>query len=148
MQTRDYDDYVYIASTLGFRKVDDWGLEIDVLKETDGYCNLYAGNISLSYLHSMDTYQINAIHYFEENHEALFEVLLAHLAKKYKNPKLELGFKCVNILYKHKNEMCYASYDFIDANKQKIKIMMHQDTIVNVFFNFTTFKNWLNNLFK
>ena len=27
MQTRDYDDYIYIASTLGFRKIDDSGLK-------------------------------------------------------------------------------------------------------------------------
>ena len=28
MQTRDYDDYVYISSIEGFRKVDDSGLRI------------------------------------------------------------------------------------------------------------------------
>ena len=82
MQTRDYDDYIFIASTLGFRKVDDGGLEIDAAKETDGYCNLYANNISVSYLHSMNSYQINAIHYFEENHDEIFLVLHLYLDEK------------------------------------------------------------------
>ena len=75
-QTRDYDDYVYISSIKGYRKVDDSGLEINLNQETDGYCNLYADNISLSYLHSMNNFQINAIHYFEENYEAIFKVVL------------------------------------------------------------------------
>ena len=131
MQTRDYDDYIYIASTLGFRKIDDSGLEINILKETDGYCNLYANSISVSYLHSMNTFQINAIHYFEENHDEIFLELHLFLDEKYKNPEIELGFKSVNILDEHKDKMCFTEYTFIDAKKNKIKIMMHQKNIIN-----------------
>ena len=134
MQTRDYDDYIYIASTLGFRKVDDSGLEIDVAKETDGYCNVYANNISVSYLHSMNNFQTNAIEYFEENHDAIFLALLLYLDDSYLNPAHELGFKCVDILDEYKDELCFAEYTFIDANKQKIKIMMHKNNIIKGSF--------------
>lgn len=130
MQTRDYDDYIFIASTLGFRKVDDSGLEIDTAKETDGYCNMYANNISVSYLHSMNTYQINAIHYFEENHDEIFFALQLFLDEKFTNPEKELGFRSVNILDEHKNEMCFTEYTFIDLKKQKINIKMHKDSII------------------
>ncbi|AOW17967.1 hypothetical protein LPB03_11105 [Polaribacter vadi] len=130
MQTRDYDDYIYIASTLGFRKVDDSGLEIDASKETDGYCNLYANNISVSYLHSMNTFQINAIHYFEENHDEIFFALQLFLNEKYTNPEKELGFRSVNILDEHQNEMCFTEYTFIDLKNQKINIKMHKNRII------------------
>ena len=130
MQTRDYDDYIFIASTLGFRKVDDGGLEIDAAKETDGYCNLYANNISVSYLHSMNSYQINAIHYFEENHDEIFLVLHLYLDEKYTNPEKELGFRSVNILDEHQNEMCFTKYTFIDFKNQKINIKMHKNRII------------------
>ncbi|MBU3011393.1 hypothetical protein KO506_08265 [Polaribacter vadi] len=129
MQTRDYDDYVYISSTEGFRKVDDSGSKIDENQKTDGYCNLYADNISLSYLHSMSDIQINAIHYFEENYEAIFKVLLAHLSKKYKNPKLELGFSSMNVLHEDKNEMCFTVYTFIDKEQNKIHLKMHKNEL-------------------
>ena len=105
MQTRDYDDYIYIASTKGFRKVDNSGLEIDALKETDGYCNVYANNISVSYLHSMNDFQTNAIDYFEENHDEIFLALHLYLVEKYKDHEKELGFKSVNILDTHKDGM-------------------------------------------
>ena len=131
MQTRDYDDYIYIASTLGFRKVDDSGLEIDPSKETDGYCNLYANNISLSYLHSMNTFQINAIHYFEENHDEIFLALQLYLDEKYKKPEKELGFSSVNILDEYKEEMCFTVYTFIDLKKQKVIIKMYKNIIID-----------------
>ncbi len=131
MQTRDYDDYIYIASTLGFRKVDDSGLEIDPSKETDGYCNLYANNISLSYLHSMNTFQINAIHYFEENHDEIFFALQLFLNEKYTNPEKELGFRSVNILDEYKEEMCFTAYTFIDLKKQKVIIKMYKNIIID-----------------
>ena len=108
MQTRDYDDYIFIASTLGFRKVDDSGLEIDAAKKTDGYCNMYANNTSVSYLHSMNSFQVNAIHYFEENHYEIFFALQLFLDEKYINPTQELGFRSVNILDEHQNEMCFS----------------------------------------
>lgn len=130
MQTRDYDDYVYVSSIEGFKKVDDSGLEINVNQETDGYCNLYADNISLSYLHSMSDVQINAIHYFEENHKEIFTVLFAHLSKKYTNPKSELGFSFMNVLVGHKDEMCYTEYAFIDSEKNQIKIKMHKNKVI------------------
>lgn len=131
MQSRDYDDYIYVSSTLGFRKVNDDGNEVFVNQETDGYCNLYADSISVSYLHSMNDAQINAIHFFEENHENIFEVLMAHLSKRYQNPKLELGFRDVNILDENENEICFTEYAFIDAKKNKIKIKMHQLKLIN-----------------
>lgn len=129
MQTRDYDDYIYIASTKGFRKVDDSGLEIDALKETDGYCNVYANNISVSYLHSMNAFQTNAIDYFEENHDEIFLALYLYLDEKYKDFEKELGFKSVNILDEHKDEMCYTEYTFINLKKQKVIIKMHKNNI-------------------
>lgn len=91
MQTRDYDDYLFSSATLRYRKVSDDGLVINVAQESDGYFNLYAGNISVSYLHSMEMHEINAIHYFEENERTIFKILLHHLSKKYTNPKLVLG---------------------------------------------------------
>lgn len=133
MQTRDYDDYMYIASTLGFRKVGDSGLEININQETDGYCNVYANNISVSYLHSMNTFQTNAIEYFEENHDAIFLALYLYLDEKYKDFEKELGFKSVNILEEHKEEMCFAAYTFIDAKKNKIEIIMHQNNVIKGF---------------
>ncbi len=45
---------ISIRHQLGYRKVSDDGLEIDVNQETDGYFNLYADSISVSYLHSMN----------------------------------------------------------------------------------------------
>lgn len=131
MQTRDYDDYVYIASNKGFRKVDDSGSEININQETDGYCNLYANNISLSYLHSMNDFQTNSIHFFEENHDEIFLELELFLGDKYKDTEKELGFKCVNILNEYKDEMCFAAYQFIDANNNKIEIIMHKNKIIN-----------------
>jgi hypothetical protein len=130
MQTRDYDDYIYVSSTLGFRKVNDAGNEVFVNQETDGYCSCYADNTSVSYLHSMIDTQLNAIHFFEENHENIFEVLVAHLSKTYQNPKLALGFRHVNILDESKDKICYTEYVFIDAKKNNIKIKMHQDKLI------------------
>ncbi|PQJ81853.1 hypothetical protein [Polaribacter glomeratus] len=129
MQTRDYDDYIYIPSILGFRKVNDIGNEIFVHQETDGYCNIYADNISVSYLHSMNELQINSIHFFEDHHKNIFEVLLAHLSKNFKNPKLELGFRHVNVV--DENEICNSEYVFIDSTKKKVKITMHQLKLIN-----------------
>lgn len=131
MQTRDYDDYIYVKSILGFRKVNDDGLEIDVNQETDGYFNLYSDSISVSYLHSMSDSQINAIHFFEENHQLIFEVLVAYLSKKYSNPKLELGFRHVNILDENEDEICYSEYVFMDKENKRLKIKMHQLKLIN-----------------
>jgi hypothetical protein len=131
MQTRDYDDYIYSSSTLGYRKVSDDGLEIDVNQETDGYFNLYADSISVSYLHSMDMDQINAIHYFEENTEQIFITLLEHLSKMYTNPKQELGFKHVNVLNENKQDYCFTEFTFIDAQNIKVTIKMHKDCILS-----------------
>lgn len=131
MQTRDYDDYIFVDFSLGFRKVDAAGLEIEINKDTDGYCNLYANNISVSYLHSMDDCQINAIHFFEENHKEIFKIIIKFLSKKYKNPKQILGFRHVNVLNKNKHETCYTEYLFIDALKNKIKVTMHKFNLIN-----------------
>ncbi len=126
MQSRDYDDYIYVSSILGFRKVNDAGNEILVNQETDGYCSLYANNCSVSYLHNMNDSQLNAIHYFEKHHPKIFEVLVAHLSEKYKNPRLEVGFRHVNILDIYMNEICNVEYTFIDSTKKNVKITMHQ----------------------
>ena len=131
MQTRDYDDYLFVSSILGFRKVNDTGTEILVNQETDGYCNLYADSISVSYLHSMNDAQINAIHFFEENYQLIFEVLEAYLSKKYQNPKLELGFRHVNVLDENENEICYSEYVFIVEENKRLKIKMHQLKLIN-----------------
>ena len=130
MQTRDYDDYIYVNSTLGFRKVTDDGTEIVLMQETDGYCNMYADNISVSYLHSMNDFEVNAIHNFEENHQTIFSILLNYLKKTFLQPKSKLGFSHVNILYEHKDIMCFTEYVFIDEVKNKISIMMHKDSII------------------
>lgn len=129
MQTRDYDDYVYVSSTLGFRKVNDNGDKIDVNLETDGYCNLYSDSIAVSYLHSMSDFETNAIHYFEEHHNKIFQNLLKHLSAIYANPKLELGFRHVNILDSQKEEMCFTEYVFIDVNQKKVTIKMYKDEV-------------------
>lgn len=130
MQTRDYDDYLYIPSTLGFRKVDDAGTTIDNKKETDGYCNLYANSISVSYLHNMRDAQINAIHFFEEHHDTIFLQILLYLEKEYSNPLLQLGFRHVNILEKEKDTCCYTEYVFIDVNEKKITLTLHKQEVV------------------
>lgn len=129
MQTRNYDDYIYIESTLGFRKVDNSGTEIDITQETDGYCNLYADNVSVSYLHNMNDFQVNAIHYFEKNQDEIFLELYLFLDESYKNLEKELGFKCVNILNENDKSICLTEYTFIDASKNKIKVKMLKNTI-------------------
>ncbi|MGB1309253.1 MAG: hypothetical protein ACPG6B_10100 [Oceanihabitans sp.] len=129
MQTRDYDDYIFITSTLGFRKVNDLGNQINQGQETDGYCNMYANSIAVSYLHSMQEPQLNAIHFFEENHEIIFKTIYKQLLKKYQNPKLELGFRHVNILDSHKKEVCFTEYVFVDSNQKKVVIKMHKDQV-------------------
>lgn len=131
MQTRDYDDYVYISSSLGFRKVNDAGNKVFLDIETDGYCNLYADNISVSYLHSMNNFQIKAIHYFEENYQLVFKILLIYLSKFYKNPKLLLGFRHVNVLNDYKDDMCYLEYVFIDSKGSSISIKMGKNQVIS-----------------
>jgi hypothetical protein len=129
MQTRDYDDYIFSSAILGYRKVSDDGLKINIDQETDGYFNLYSDSISVSYLHSMDTHQINAIHYFEENEHTIFNILLHYLSKKYTNPKLVLGFSHVNILEDQLKEYSYTEYVFINADNKKIVILMLKNNI-------------------
>ena len=57
-----------------------------------------------------------------------------YLDEKYKDFEKELGFKSVNILDEHKDEMCFAAYTFVDAKKNKIEIIMHKNNIINSFF--------------
>jgi hypothetical protein len=154
MQTRDYDDYIYVDSTLGFRKVDDDGIKIDISKETDGYCNVYADNISVSYLHSMNDAQINAIHFFEENHNNIFHNILENLKEASTTPKLSLGFRHVNILNKEKDNFCYAEYVFINENNDKVILLAHKNEIIkskktnSLFLSFQKIRNFLSSLFK
>lgn len=115
MQTRDYDCYVYIASTMGFRQLNDNGDTIFIDKETDGYCNMYVNNIAVSFLHSMNSKQINAIQYFENNHSDIFKILIIYLSNQFKSPKNELGFKHINILDENRggvlfNRICFFNY--------------------------------------
>ena len=131
MQTRDYDDYIYIPSSLGFRKINDAGNKVFLDIETDGYCNLYADNISISYLHNMNDFQVNAIHYFEENHLTIFKKVLSYLSNFYKNAKLELGFRHVNVLNDYKDDMCYLEYVFIDSKGSSISIKMGKDQVIS-----------------
>ena len=80
----------------------------------------------------MNDFQINAIHYFEENHSIIFNVLLKYLATKYEHSKLKLGFKCVNFTNEHKDGLCFSVYTFVDENSNQIEIMMHKNDIVNL----------------
>lgn len=130
MQTRDYDDYIYVSSIKGFRQVNDMHTSIDVNQETKGYCNMYADNIAVSYLHSMKAPQINAIHYFEDNYEIIFKALLEYLSERFKDPKNELGFSYVNILNKNKENICFTEYTFIDVDGCKIKVNMYKSQVI------------------
>ncbi|RBW56513.1 hypothetical protein DS884_13685 [Tenacibaculum sp. E3R01] len=145
MQTRDYDCYIYIASRMGFRLLNDNGDTIFIDKETDGYCNMYANNIAVSFLHSMNKKQINAIHYFENNHPKIFEVLVNHLSNQFKLPKDELGFKCINILDQFIDDFSIVEYIFIKANKEKIKVKMFKSILVNEQVKKGFLKNQLSN---
>ena len=133
MQTRDYDDYIFVSSLNGFRSVDINNRIVDVSQETDGYCNLYADHISLSFLHSMNELQINAIHYFEDHHETIFNVLIDHLKKTYIQPKKELGFIYVNIVPENREDTCLTEYVFLNAKNHMVHIKMHKDVFIEIF---------------
>lgn len=105
---------------------------IDVTQETNGYCNMYAANIAVSYLHSMSDSQLNAIHYFEDNYEIIFKVLLDYLSGRFIDPKNELGFTYVNILNKNKENICFTEYTFIDSNGRKIKVSMYKSKLYEI----------------
>ncbi|WP_431165127.1 hypothetical protein [Tenacibaculum halocynthiae] len=130
MQTRDYDCYVYIASTMGFRQLNENGDTIFINKETDGYCNIYVNNIAVSFLHSMNSKQINAIHYFENNHSDIFKILIDYLSNQFKSPKNELGFKHINILDENREGYCLTEYVFLTTNKEKIKVKLIKNIII------------------
>ncbi|GAB5558056.1 MAG: hypothetical protein SchgKO_22690 [Schleiferiaceae bacterium] len=130
MQTRDYDDYIHVPSLVGFRQVIDLNRKIDVTTETDAHCNMYVDGKAASYNHSMDDDQLNAIHFFEENQEAIFSVMTNHLAKNYDNPKMQMGMASINILNESKDKVCIAEYKWIDFHQKAVYIRLHRDTVV------------------
>jgi len=131
MQTRDYDDHIYVFSLKGFRQVNDQHTGIITDQETDMYCTMYADGIAVSNLHSMSSEQLNAIHYFEENHVIIFNALVEHLSKVYTKPKEKLGFTSINILNSGQDDSCYSEYTFIDESGKKIKITLHKNKLIN-----------------
>ena len=79
----------------------------------------------------MNDFQVNAIHYFEENHLTIFKKVLSYLSNFYKNAKLELGFRHVNVLNYYKDDMCYLEYVFIDSKGSSISIKMGKDQVIS-----------------
>ena len=130
MQNRDYDDHIYVSSLKGFRNFDFRTKTINLSEETNCYCNMYADKISVSALHSMNAAQINAIHYFEDNEEEIFKVILDNFENAYKAPKEELGLFYVNILNKNKEDICFTEYVFLNAKAEEVKLVMLKNTIV------------------
>ncbi|MEP0265222.1 hypothetical protein [Dokdonia sp.] len=150
MQTRDYDDYIFVPSLNGFRSVDINNRIVDVSQETNGYCNIYANHISLSFLHSMDALQINAIHYFEDHQKIIFNVIVNHLKEIYAQPKKELGFIYINILPKSKEDTCLTEYVFLNTKNQKIRVKMYKDVFINITTNekefFKNIRKWVSGI--
>lgn len=130
MQTRDYDDRIYVSSLKGFRQVNKMHNAIDIHQETIGYCNMYVDGVVVSYLQSMKKPQLNAIHFFEDHYQTIFEALLKSLSEKFTDPKKELGFSSVNILNEESENMCFTLYTFIDVGGSKVKIKMFKDIII------------------
>jgi len=130
MQTRDYDDRIYVSSIEGFRQVNNMHDAIDLKQETNGYCNMYADGVAVSYLHCMKEPQLNAIHFFEDHYQTIFEALLTALSEKFTEPKRELGFSSVNILNDESENMCFTMYTFIDIDGNKVKIKMFKDQVI------------------
>ena len=77
----------------------------------------------------MNDFQINAIHYFEDNHPKIFKNLITHLSTKYVHPRFDLGFSYVNILEEQKKKICFTEYVFVDKNQEKVIIVMHKDEV-------------------
>lgn len=130
MQTRDYDDRIYVSAIKEFRQVNNMHNGIDINQETNGYCNVYVDSIAVSYLHSMKEPQINAIHYFEDNFEVIFNTLLDYLSERFKDIKKELGFSSINILDENKENMCFTEYTFINVEENKVKLRMFKDKVI------------------
>ena len=130
MQIRDYDDRIYVSAIKEFRQVNNMHNGIDINQETNGYCNVYVDSIAVSYLHSMKEPQINAIHYFEDNFEVIFNTLLDYLSERFKDIKKELGFSSINILDENKENMCFTEYTFINVEENKVKLRMFKDKVI------------------
>ena len=130
MQARHYDDRIYISSLKGFRQVNNQHNGILLEEETDKYCSMYVNGVAVSYLHSMSPQQINAIHYFEENHKVVFNVLMEHFSELYPKSKERLGFASINILKHSLDDCCYSEYKFIDHLGKKVKILLHKNSLV------------------
>lgn len=152
MQTRDYDDYIFVSSLQGFRSVDINNRIIDLSQETDGYCNIYADHISLSFLHSMNELQINAIHYFEDHQKIIFNVIVDHLRKTYAAPKKELGFIYINVLQERREDACLTEYVFLNTENQKIRVKMYKDLFIDISKNekefFKSIRKWVSRIKK
>ena len=130
MQTRNYDDTIYISSLKGFRQVNKQHTAIILEEETARFCNMYVNGIAVSYSHSMSSQQINAIHYLEDNHKMIFTVLVKYLSKQYPKPKERLGFTSINLLNHGLDDCCYSAYTFIDSLGKKVIILLHKSPIV------------------
>ncbi len=91
---------------------------------------MYVNGIAVSYLHSMSSQQINAIHYFEDNHKVVFNVLMKHFSKLYLKSKERLGFTSINILEHSLDDCCYSEYEFIDYLGKKVKILLHKNNVL------------------
>lgn len=130
MQNRDYDCYIEVPSIIGFRQLDDSFLSIIPNQETNGYTNMYADGIAVSYLHDMEEQQLNAIHFFEDNQITIINVLTQYLSKTFQNPRMELGLASINILNEFRDGICFVSYKFLDASGNKIVVKLHKDNVV------------------
>lgn len=130
MQTRSYDCYIEVAEIKGYRQVNEDFTAVVLEQETNCYTNMYVDNIAVSFLHSMDEEQLNAIHFFEDNKHIIIDVITAHLLKTFKNPKKELGLDCINILNEQEDGVCYVTYRFINASGKKYLIKLHKDKVV------------------
>jgi len=130
MQTRSYDCYIEVTDIKGYRQVNEDFTAVILDQETNCYTNLYVDNIAVSFLHSMEEEQLNAIHFFEDNQGVIISVITDYLAKTFKNPKQELGLDCINILNEHEDAICYVTYRFIDVSGNKYLIKLHREKVV------------------
>ncbi|TNJ41910.1 hypothetical protein KFZ70_02805 [Tamlana fucoidanivorans] len=145
MQTRDYDCYILIEALKGFRLLNEDFTAVIPAQETNGYTNLYANSIAVSFLHDMEDEQLNAIHFFEDHQKTIIDTISAHLSKTFKDPKKELGLDCINILNEHKDGICYVAYRFLDASGNKFYVKLHKNKVIN---NRNFFLRFLNKIYN
>ncbi|WP_053991598.1 hypothetical protein [Mangrovimonas sp. TPBH4] len=130
MQTQDYDSYIQVEALKGFRQLNEEFTAVIPDQETNGYTNMYANSIAVSFLHDMEEEQLNAIHFFEDHQKTIMDTITVHLSKTFEAPKKVLGLDYINILSEHKDGICYVAYRFLDAAGNRLIVKLHRDKII------------------